>query len=128
MSEYAACWIRSCKNLYARSRCGVRRFALDEDQNGGFRGVAQAGELFQGFLGVCRQSPQLCGHKVDHVAGVVLGADAIEVPLPAWHGGVERQQSIFGQLHEELDREEWIAAGLLVNDLRQRPCAFQVAM
>ena len=103
-------------------------FALDQDQNEGFRGVAQTGELFQGVLGGRRQSPQLPGHKVHHVAGVVLGADAIDVPLPAWRGRVEREQSFFGQLREELDRKEWITACLLVNELRQRPRAFQVAM
>jgi hypothetical protein len=79
--------------MHGLPECGVHPFALDEDQNEGFRGVAQTGELFQGVPGGGRQSPQLRGHKIDHVAGVVLGADAIEIPLPAWRGRVERYQS-----------------------------------
>ena len=44
--------------------------------------IAQAGELFQGFLRGGGKALQLSGHEIHHVIGVALGADAIDVPLP----------------------------------------------
>ena len=41
---------------------------------------------------------------------------------------VEREQPLFGQRGEELDREERIAAGLLLHQLRQGPRALRLAM
>jgi hypothetical protein len=48
--------------------------------------------------------------------------------LPGWCDGVEREEPDFVQRREELDREEWIAAGLLVHQLRQGPGVFRLAM
>ena len=41
---------------------------------------------------------------------------------------VEREQPFIGQRREELDREERIAAGLLLHQLRQRPRTLRLAM
>jgi hypothetical protein len=38
--------------------------------------------------------------------------------LPSPRDRVEREQPLFGQRGEELDREEWIASGLLMQQLR----------
>ena len=57
-------------------------FPVNQGQGGDFRDIAQAGELFQGFLGGAREPLQLARHEIHHVIGVALGADAIDVPLP----------------------------------------------
>src|SRR6202035_5113036 len=57
-----------------------------------------------------------------------LGADAIDVPLPSPRDWVEREQPLFGQRREELDREEWISGGLLLYQLRQGPHTLRLAM
>ena len=67
-------------------------------------------------------------HEIHDVIGVALRADAIDVPSPGRRDRVEREQPLFGQRREELDREERIAAGLLVHQLRQRPRALRLAM
>ena len=111
--------------------CRVHRllcFPVNQGQSSDLGDVAQARELFQDFLGGCGQPPQLPGHEIHHVVGVALGADVIDVPLPGWCDWVEREQPLFGQRREELDREEGIAAGLLVHQLRQRPRALRLAM
>ena len=63
---------------------------------------------------------QLPDHEVDHIVGVPLGVNAIEFPAPTRCVMIEAQQSFFGQRGEELNREERIAACLLVHKLRQR--------
>jgi len=60
--------------------------------------------------------------------GIALSADAIYVPLPSRHDRVEREQPLFGQRGEELDREERIAPGLLVHQLRERPRMLELAV
>jgi len=83
---------------------------------GGDRGdIAQTGQLLQGFLGGGRKPSQLPDHEVHHVIGVALGADAIHVPLPSPRDRVERKLALFAERGEELDREEWISAGLLLD-------------
>ncbi len=91
---------------------------VNHGQVGGRGDIAEAGELFQGFLGSGRKPSQLPGHEIHHVIGVALGSDAIHVPLPSPRDWVEREQPLFGQRREELDREERIAAGLLLHQLR----------
>ena len=81
--------------------------------------VTQAGEVLQGILRGDRQPLQFLDHEVHHVVGVVLGADTINVPCPDGRDGVEREQTLVGQRDQELNREERIAAGLLVYELRQ---------
>ena len=61
------------------SACSVYRlvcFSANPGQSGDFSDIAQAGELFQGFLGVGGQSLQLPNHEVHDNVGVALGADA----------------------------------------------------
>ncbi len=94
------------------------RFPVNQGQGRDRDDIAQASELFQGFLGGGRKLLQLCGHKIHHVIGVALGADAIHVPLPGLRDRVEREQPLFCQRREELDREERIASALLLHQLR----------
>src|ERR1700730_14262721 len=101
---------------------------VNQGQSGDLGDVAQAGELFQGFLRGDGESLQLPGHEVHDVISVALGADVIDVPLPAWRDWVEREQPLFGQRRKELDREKWITTGLLLHQLRQGPCALRPAM
>ena len=77
---------------------------------------------------VDRKPLQLPGQKIHHIIGVALGADAIHVPLPGRRDRVEREQPLFGQRREELDREERISAGLLLHQLRQGPRTLRLAM
>src|ERR1700751_2623281 len=93
-------------------------FPVNQGQGGDSSHVAKTGELFQGLLGGSREAPQLPGHEIYHVVGIVLGADTANVPLPSRSDWVERQQLLFSQCGEELDREKWIASGLLVHQLR----------
>jgi hypothetical protein len=79
--------------------------------------VAQAGELFQGFLSGGGEPLQLPGHEIHHVVGIAPSADAFYVPLPSRRNWVEREQPLFGQRGKELDRKERIAAGLLLHQL-----------
>ena len=74
--------------------------------------------MLQAFLGGARKPLQLPGHEIHHVVGIALGADAIHIPLPSLRDLVERKQPLFGQRREELDREERIAARLLLHQLR----------
>ena len=71
---------------------------------------------------------QFPGHKIHHVIGVALGADAIHAPLPSPRDRVEREQPLLGQRREELDREERISASLLLHQLRQGPRTLRLAM
>ena len=103
-------------------KCRVHRlfcFPANQGESGDLGDVAQAGELFQGFLSGGGESLQLVGHQIHHVVGEVLGTDAIDIPLPSCRDWVEREQPLFGQGGEELDRKERISAGLLVHQLRQ---------
>src|ERR1700741_4017592 len=93
-------------------------FPVTQGQGGDSSHVAKTGELFQGLLGGGGESFQLGSHEIYHVVGIVLGADAANVPLPSRSDWVERQQLLFGQCGKELDREKWIASGLLVHQLR----------
>ncbi len=99
----------------------VHRFLccpVNQGQGGGRGDIAQAGELFQGFLGGGRKPLQLAGHKIHHVFGIALGADPIHVPLPSPSNRVEREQPLIGQRREELNGEKRISAGLLLHQLR----------
>ncbi len=55
---------------------------VNQGQSGDLGDVAQAGELFQGFLSGGGEPLQLPGQEVHDVIGVALGADVIDVPLP----------------------------------------------
>ncbi len=53
--------------------------------------------------------------RIHHVVGEVLGADAIDIPLPSCRDWVEHEQPLFAQGGEELDPKEGVSAGLLVH-------------
>ncbi len=57
------------------------RFPVDQGQGGDLGDIAQAGELFQGFLGGGGEPLQLPGHEIHHVVGEALGADATRCPI-----------------------------------------------
>ena len=96
----------------------VLRFPENQGQGGDLDDVTQAREVFEGVLCGGGKPLELCGHEFHHVVRVVLGADAIDVPLPGERDGVEREQPFLGQRREELDREERIPAGLLLHEFR----------
>ena len=102
-------------------------FPVNQGQRGNLRRVPQTGELFQGLLGGRRESLQLAHHQLHHVIGVALGVNALEIPGPARGIMIEGEHAFFGERGQELDGEEWIAAGLLVHQLRQRRGAFGLA-
>ncbi len=104
------------------------RFPQHQRQRGDLDDIAKARELCEGFLRRRGEPLELPSDELHHVVGVVLGADAIHVPLPRARGRVEREQPLFGQLREELDREKRIPAGLLVYQPRQGARALRLAM
>ena len=103
-------------------------FPVNQGQGRDLGDIAQAGELFQGVLGRGGEPLQLAHHEIHHVVGIALGADAIHVPFPHVRGRVEREQPLLRQRGKKLDREERIAAGLLVHQLRQGLCSLRRAM
>ena len=99
-----------------------------QSERGDLGDVPKAGELFHRLLGGDGEPLHLFDQEIRDVVGVAPGADAIDVPSPGWRDGVEREEPVFVQRREELDREERIAAGLLVHQLRQRPRVLRLAM
>jgi hypothetical protein len=85
--------------------------------------VAETGELLESALRLVRQSPQLTQHEIHHIVGVALATNSIQIPGPIRFvrgscSSIEPEQPFLGQRGEQLDREEGITAGLLVD--RQR--------
>ncbi len=74
------------------------------------------------------QTAQLPGHEIHHVFGVILGADARQIPAPSRCARVEHEQPLLGQCRQELDCEERIAPGLLVHEFCQGPGGILLAM
>src|SRR6202163_3216356 len=107
---------------------GLVRFPQNDRKHRDLGGVAEAGELLQRRLGPDRQAGQSSDHEVHHVVGVPLVVNAIELPAPARRVMIEAEQPLVGQRDKELDREERIAAGLLLNQLSQWPCAPRFAV
>ena len=82
--------------------------------------ISETGELSQRGLRFRRQLTELGDHQLDHVLRVFLGADVIEIPGPRARGRIECDQAFVGECGQEPDRKERIAAGLLVDELRER--------
>ncbi len=97
-------------------RHGLAR-AIDHAQGGDRRAVAQAGELSQCRLGRFGQTGQLAKHEVHDIVGEALGLDLLKIPRPAHLAMVEGEQALLGERGEELDGEERVAGGLLVDKL-----------
>src|SRR6202051_1223238 len=106
----------------------LARFPQNDRKHRDLGGVAEAGELLQRRRGLDRQAGQSSDHEVHHVVGVPLGVNAIELPAPARRVMIEAEQPLVGQREKELDREERIAAGLLLDQLSQGPCAPRFAV
>src|SRR6202040_303289 len=81
--------------------------------------IPQAGERSQSVLSRMGQTAQLRSHEIRYVVGEALGADAWQVPGPVRRAGIEREQRLFCQGDQELDREERIAIGLLEHQVSQ---------
>jgi hypothetical protein len=109
----------------------MRRFLIllvRDAQHADLGHVTQVGEVLQGILRGDRQPVQFADHEVHHVVGVVLGVDTIDVPGPDGRGGVEREQTLVRQCDQEMNREERIAVGLLLYELRQGSCMLRRAV
>src|SRR5262249_49790234 len=65
--------------------------------------------------------------EVHHIIGVTLGVNALDIPGPARSIMIKGEQSFVGERRNELNGEEWIAACLLVYQLRERRAAFRLA-
>src|SRR5580704_3245657 len=103
-------------------------FLVVQSQGGDLGDMAKAGELFHRLLGAGGKPLQLLHHEIHHIISVTLRVDAIDLPSPGLRNRVKREQPLLGQLGQKLDRKEWIAAGLFVNQLRQRPRALEVTV
>src|SRR5262249_4993973 len=82
--------------------------------------VSQTRQLLQCRLRLGRQTDELRDHEVDHIVGVSLGVNAINVPGPARSIMIKDEHFFFGERGNELNSEEWIAARLLFHQLRER--------
>src|SRR5271170_3533516 len=81
--------------------------------------VPETCELLESCLRRIGQSLELPHHEIHHAVGVALGANPVQVPDPACPIPIEAEQIFFEQRGEKLDCEEWIAAGLLMDQLCQ---------
>ena len=82
--------------------------------------LPEAGELPQRLLRGRRQASQPADDEFHHVVGVALRVNALRVPRPAAaRRGRRQSRPVLQQRGQELDDEEWIAAGLLVHQLRR---------
>src|SRR5690242_19997026 len=64
----------------------------------------------------------------NHVIGVTLGANPVQVPRPSAFAVIECEQSLVSQRADELNREERIATGLLVDKLCERGSTIRLAV
>jgi len=89
--------------------------------------VPETGELLESGLRYVGKSLELSYHEIHDIVGVALGANPVQIPVPSCRIPVETDQPFLGQRGEELDREERIAAGLLVYQLRQHSGSLRLA-
>jgi hypothetical protein len=101
---------------------------VNHGKGGDLCDVAQASELFQRFLGGRGEPLQLPHHQLHDIIGAGLRVDAFHIPSPGQRDRIEREQTLFGQSRDELDREKRIASGFIVHQMRQRPCTLRLAM
>jgi hypothetical protein len=71
-------------------------------------------------LSIYRKTVQFSDHQVDHILGVILGVNSIQIPAPVRRAMVEGQQLFFCERKNELNGKKWIAGGFLMHQLRQR--------
>ncbi len=82
--------------------------------------VAHAGRQRQHAARHRRQAVDLAAHQVGHVVGRAGRGDALDLAAPARVLGVEGDQAVAVQRHQELRREKRIARGLGQQQLGQR--------
>lgn len=99
---------------------GLFRLVLGQGKGREVRNVPAAGKSLQCCLSCCRQTVQSAAQEIDNVVGVALGLDAVEIPGEGAGTMVEREQLLFGEFGDELNREERVAAGLVMDELRER--------
>ena len=131
-SAYAASSTRSWTNLYVSSmhddeplgerlverRAEVRgRDVGHERERLEIGPVAEASERGERVLRARGELLQLAEDEVDHVVGEILGADLVHVPGEGLGAPVEHDQMALVERPEELEGEEGIAGGLLVNQI-----------
>ena len=73
------------------------------------------------------QTVQLSDHELHYIVRVAFRVNTIQVPDPAAFTVVEAKQAFLCQGGNELDGEERIACGLLMNQFRERSGAFWFA-
>ena len=83
-------------------RCQCRKISL----------IAETSEQLQCFLSGFRQASQPADHEIQKIVGRTLAGDAVEVPRPGSFAPIEREQMLFCEACEKLDREKSIAARL----------------
>ncbi|MNS11059.1 hypothetical protein D3C72_425910 [compost metagenome] len=88
--------------------------------------IAEGGHDVEQPLGLGGQAPDGAAHQLADVVGVALGLDLGEVPAPA--ARLEGDQALLVERGQELQREERIALGLLVDQRGQRPGRRAVVM
>src|SRR5687767_4912818 len=98
----------------------LRRGLVDHAERFKTGGVAEAGEVLQRSARSRWKSRQLAHHQVDDVVRVALGERELAVPGPVARRMVEREQVLFRQGMEELDREERVTRGLRMDEPGQR--------
>src|SRR4029077_19892923 len=101
---------------------------VDRCEYGSVGAVAETGQMAQRTLSVGRQAMQLADHQVDDIVRVPLRMNASQVPGPVGLALLEREQSFLDQRGKKLNDEEWIAAGLLMHQFRQRGRALVVTV
>src|SRR5262249_6178333 len=88
---------------------------------------AETGHLLQRRLRLGRQAGQLRDQEVQHIIGVTLGVNALEVPGPARGIMIKAEHSFIGERRNELNGEERIATRLLMHQSREQRAAFRLA-
>jgi hypothetical protein len=67
------------------------QYLADRSKQGRHRTGADAGKLAKRRPGFGRQATEFADHEIDHVVGVALGVDVIEIPGPSRICMIENQ-------------------------------------
>ena len=98
----------------------LRRPARDDREGVEVQAAAEAGGELERVARRDREPLELADHQLDDVVGEALVADGGDVPPPCALVRVEGDEPLLVQGDEELEHEEGVAAGLLVDELRER--------
>src|SRR5262249_46603906 len=92
----------------------VLRTPADDRQHRGFGAISETGQLQQCLMSLSLQARQLTDHEVDHVVGVSLSVNALEIPGPACSSMIEDEHAFVSKRRNELIGEERIAGRLFM--------------